>query len=532
MKTMFRKIVGLLLGSIMVLGFLSLPAAASGSGDSTVAILEASYSDGVISVDGTAGEEVYAVAVMVFSEDELLFMETVGVSDGVFTAQIQADLSPGEYSVRAAKYEGGEYAEALFTVTAPTTGDGDAPTGDEPTGDAPTGGAASPPASPEYEAEVPGGENIAVTVDTENNRVSVDLETVAAALLEKGTATVKLPSVPGANSYTAAIPAEALSGASEGVLTVETPVGSLGIPGNMLADTGLSGKAEIVLGTGKPDDLPDDLKEAIGDRPVVRLTLDVDGVQTPWENPSAPVTVRVPYVPSQEELDNPESIVVWYIDGAGNAIPVTNGRYDPETQSVVFSVTHFSDYAVAYNKVEFSDVAASDWYGKAVGFLAARGVAKGTDAGTYEPSTQVSRAQFLVLAMRAYGIEPREALEDNFADAGNSYYSGYLAEAKHSGISLGVGGNLFDPDKDISRQEMFTFLYRTLSAIGRLPERVIGPEAADFTDYEDVEDWALEPVGLLVKSGIVSGDSGRLYPKSTATRAEAAQVLYNLLTAK
>ncbi len=527
MKTTYRKIVAVLLSSIMVWGFLSLPAAASGSGDFTVAILEASYSDGVISVEGTAGDEVYAVAVMVFSEDELLFMETVGVSEGVFTALIQADLSPGDYSVRVAKYEGGEYAEASFTVTAPTTGDGDAPTGD-----APTGGATSPTASPGYEAEVPGGENIAVTVDTENNRVSVDLEKVAAALLEKGTATVKLPSVPGANSYTAAIPSEALSGASEGVLTVETPVGSLGIPGNMFADTGLSGKAEIVLGAGKPDDLPDDLKEAIGDRPVVRLTLDVDGVQTPWENPSAPVIVRIPYVPSQQEQDNPESIVVWYIDGAGNAVPITNGRYDPETQSVVFSVTHFSDYAVAYNKVEFGDVAEGAWYRKAVNFLAARGVAKGTDAGTYEPSAEVSRAQFLVLAMRAYGIEPQEASEDNFADAGDCYYTGYLAEAKHSGISLGVGVNMFDPDKDISRQEMFAFLYRTLSAIGRLPERVIGPDAADFSDYEDVEDWALEAVGLLVKSGMVSGDSGRLYPKNTATRAEAAQVLYNLLTAK
>jgi hypothetical protein len=41
----------------------------------------------------------------------------------------------------------------------------------------------------------------------------------------------------------------------------------------------------------------------------------VGEVRTEWNNPSAPVTVSIPYTPTAAELESPESIVVWYIGG-------------------------------------------------------------------------------------------------------------------------------------------------------------------------------------------------------------------------
>lgn len=70
-------------------------------------------------------------------------------------------------------------------------------------------------------------------------------------------------------------------------------------------------------------------------------------------NPNAPVTIAIPYVPTAEELNHPELIVVWYIDGKGNVMPVPNGRYDAATQTVVFQTTHFSTYAVTFVKKDF-----------------------------------------------------------------------------------------------------------------------------------------------------------------------------------
>ncbi|HHW00553.1 MAG TPA: S-layer homology domain-containing protein [Clostridiaceae bacterium] len=77
---------------------------------------------------------------------------------------------------------------------------------------------------------------------------------------------------------------------------------------------------------------------------------------------------------------------------------------------------------------------------------------------------------------------------------------------------------------------MFTLLYRTLRAIGELPDSTNGKDISSFTDADEVSDYAVEALTYLVRSGIVSGNAGKLSPKATSTRAEMAQVLYNLLT--
>jgi hypothetical protein len=66
------------------------------------------------------------------------------------------------------------------------------------------------------------------------------------------------------------------------------------------------------------------------------------------------------------------------------------------------------------------------------------------------------------MLMKAYGITADPNTSNNFSDAGNTYYTGYLAAAKRLGISAGVGDNLFAPSQELTRQEMFTLLYNTL----------------------------------------------------------------------
>ncbi len=288
-------------------------------------------------------------------------------------------------------------------------------------------------------------------------------------------------------------------------------------------------KAQISIGEGDKSLLPESVKAAIGDRPLIQLTLSIDGKQTGWSNPNAPVTVSIPYTPTAAELLHPESIIVWYIDGSGNVVTIPNGRYDAATGMVTFSTTHFSDYAVVYNKVSFNDVASTAWYGKAVSFIAAREITTGTGGGNYSPEAKLTRGEFIVLMMRAYGISPDANPTDNFTDAGNTWYTGYLAAAKRLGISAGVGNNQFAPEKEITRQEMFTLLYNALKVIGQLPEGDSGKTLTDFTDADDIASWGEEAMTLLVKTGTVSGSGGKLMPTDTTTRAEMAQVLYNLL---
>lgn len=114
--------------------------------------------------------------------------------------------------------------------------------------------------------------------------------------------------------------------------------------------------------------------------------------------------------------------------------------------------------------------------------------------------------------------------------AGSTYYTGYLAAAKRLGISEGVGSNMFAPENEITRQEMFTLLYNALKVIGQLPEGDSGIRLSDFSDTDDIAPWAQDAMKLLAGTGTVSGSGNRLSPKDTTARAQMAQVLHSLLS--
>ena len=374
-------------------------------------------------------------------------------------------------------------------------------------------------------------DTLTVTVSGSGGTASLS-ETKAAALFSAGNTSVVMPAISGVSAYTLELPASAFdAGQKGGVLTLSTGVGSVTLPDNMLGSlTGTDGKtAGITVARGDTSGLTDAEKVAVGSRPLVQLALTLGGTKTEWNNPGAPVTVKIPYTPTAEELKNPESILIWYLDGSGKPVCVPNGHYDAATGTVTFTTTHFSNYAVGYNAVSFKDVSSGAWYHGAVSFIAARGITTGTGKDNFSPDAKLTRGEFIVLLMRAYDIAPDAAPTDNFADAGSTYYTNYLAATKRLGISAGVGGNMFAPGKEITRQEMFTLLYNALNVINSLPQGSSGRTLSDFTDAGQIATWASDAMMLLVETGTISGSGGRLNPTGTTTRAEMAQVLYNLL---
>ncbi len=340
------------------------------------------------------------------------------------------------------------------------------------------------------------------------------------------------PVLPNVNEYHLVIPADLLTNATgKGSLTLNTEIGSITIPSAMLSSMkALSGKtANIKIAVGDKFKLPLSARTAIGNHPLIQLTLTIDGQEISWNNPGGRVTVSIPYTPSRNEVESPESIVLWHINTNGNLTSIPNGRYDQSSGKVTFTTSHFSYYALGYNKVDFKDVVEGAWYEDAVNFIAARKITDGTGSGNYSPGKKLTRSEFIVLLMRAYGIAPDTNPTDNFADAGNAYYTGYLAAAKRLGISQGIGGNLYGPDKILTRQEMFTLLYNTLKVIKQLPKGNSGNRLDSYSDVGQISSWAKEATLGLFEGGIISGNAGKLRPMTTTTRAEMAQVLYKLL---
>ncbi|NCB52117.1 MAG: S-layer homology domain-containing protein [Clostridia bacterium] len=299
---------------------------------------------------------------------------------------------------------------------------------------------------------------------------------------------------------------------------------------NYISDAAGTGNVVLTIEEVDPASLssllPDEELALIGDRPVYDFTLTANGTEiSAFGGGSA--TITIPY--TLLEGENPLFVVVYYIDASGNLQSV-RGFYDEATGMVTFRTKHFSGYAVGYNAVSFSDVADDAWYCGAVSFISARGITEGVDATHFAPEMNLTRAQFLVILMRAYGFEPDDEATDNFADAGDTWYTGYLAEGKAQGLTSGVGDNLFAPDREITRQEMFTMLYNALNVMEELPSADGNSQLSDFEDAGDIADWAGDAMQTLVEGGIVSGSGANLFPTDTASRAQMAQVLLNILT--
>ena len=340
-----------------------------------------------------------------------------------------------------------------------------------------------------------------------------------------------------AEGITMDIPKEILMKIAEGTeadLRINAGLATVAVSAEALDSIAVEARGAVSLEIHRADmtDLTEEARLRIGDRPVFDFSLKAGGSEITSFG-GGTVQVSLPYTPDAAELANPEAIIVWYIDSSGELVSVPDGHYDSATGAVTFTVTHFSRYAVGYNQVNFSDVKDAAWYHDAVSFLAAREITAGTGSGNFSPNAKLTRGEFLVMLMKAYDIAPDANLSDNFSDAGSTYYTGYLAAAKRLGISDGVGDNLFAPGRQITRQELFTLTYNALKAIERLPEASgdsSGDPLSSFGDAGIIASWAKEAMSLMAEAGIVSGSGGILAPAETTTRAQLAQVIYNLLS--
>ena len=272
--------------------------------------------------------------------------------------------------------------------------------------------------------------------------------------------------------------------------------------------------------------LSNEAQELIGDRPAYEFKLNAGGNDLSSFG-SGLAYVSIPYTPAGDEDVN--RIVIYYITDDGELIVMTDSAYDGTSINARFSTGHFSVYAVGYNNISFNDVSGESWYYDAVTFCAAREITTGTGNDMFSPEATLTRGQFLVMLMRAYGIEAEEDATDNFDDAGDTYYTDYLAAAKSLGITNGIGNNLFAPEAEITRQDMFTLLYRALDVLGELPEADTSETLSDFSDADAISDYAEQAMDAFVLAGIVSGSDGNLNPLGNSMRAQMAQVLYNLL---
>lgn len=217
---------------------------------------------------------------------------------------------------------------------------------------------------------------------------------------------------------------------------------------------------------------------------------------------------------------------IYYLQDNG-VIEYIGGTY--ANGALTAPVTHFSRYAVLEWTKQFSDLPADHWAAPVVQELAARHMVTGTGQTTFEPDRSVTRAEFVTMLARAMKLT--DAGETPFTDVSPAdWFAKDVAAAYKAGLVQGQTADLFAPNDLISREEMVTLMMRSYTMNHQQPA---GQSAAPFNDKAQISTWALPYVEQAASLQLINGRAeGRFEPKGNSTRAEASQVMYNLLNAK
>ncbi len=171
----------------------------------------------------------------------------------------------------------------------------------------------------------------------------------------------------------------------------------------------------------------------------------------------------------------------------------------------------------------FNDLVGYDWAQEAILSLASEGIINGKGNQCFAPGDNITRAEFTKIIVGAFGKLSNSA-EANFLDVPKEHWSyRYVASAVSKNIVNGVSEEKFNPDGNITRQDMAVICYRVLA------KEMSSENAQSFVDKNDISDYATKAVEVLSSLGIINGKGdGNFAPKDYATRAEAAKIIYSL----
>jgi hypothetical protein len=159
--------------------------------------------------------------------------------------------------------------------------------------------------------------------------------------------------------------------------------------------------------------------------------------------------------------------------------------------------------------------------------VVSEGLFNGVSETDFAPNAPMTRAMFATVLVRyAKGTAAGSA---SFGDvpAGQWYTDGVLWAAE-SGIVSGIGGGLFDPNGNITREQLAVMLYNYAKFAGLDVDDLADLEA--FGDGADISGWAADALKWAVASGLITGKPGDLLdPQGSATRAEVATILQRFI---
>ena len=175
----------------------------------------------------------------------------------------------------------------------------------------------------------------------------------------------------------------------------------------------------------------------------------------------------------------------------------------------------------------FTDVTeGDDWFYDAVAYVYENGIMAGTGETTFEPYMELDRA---MAAQLFYNLEGKPAVtgDSTFTDVTSGHWAvDAITWAAQNDIVAGIGGGLYDPDSNVTREQFAVMLYKyarfkgyDLTATGDLTQ---------FPDAGSISSWAETALSWANGNGLINGhENGTIDPKGSTIRAQAASIMAN-----
>lgn len=197
---------------------------------------------------------------------------------------------------------------------------------------------------------------------------------------------------------------------------------------------------------------------------------------------------------------------------------------------LVAALTAAAVLVSADGTMSFTDVSEKDWFYSSVKTVFDAKIMQGEPGNIFNPNKPMTRAELVTLLCN-FSRDNSAGLGKNlsFSDvAENAWYANAIGWAVKADIVVDPAAAEFGPDVPITRQELAFMVNRYIEYASIT---VRGKVLIDgFEDKDTFSDWAAEHIESLRKMGILNGKNAGCYdPEATTTRAEVATIITRLM---
>ena len=174
-------------------------------------------------------------------------------------------------------------------------------------------------------------------------------------------------------------------------------------------------------------------------------------------------------------------------------------------------------------KNPFKDVSENDYFYDAVLWAVDKGITSGTSATIFDANKNCTRAEMVTFLWRAAGKPEPTSHINPFTDVkADSYYYKAVLWAVENGITKGTSDTTFSPNATCTRGQTATFLYRYAGS----------PAVSGRNYFNDVNatNYYYDAVVWAASEGITTGTSATTFsPADFCTRGQIVTFLYRYL---